>query len=81
MTIIDIVAGNDEEMATQLTVLLFNALASQRFGSQRRTMQTRADAEMISDASEESGSVCMTSAAIAEPSAARERIAMSVPIE
>lgn len=64
-----------------LTVLLSNAFASQRFGSHRRTMQTSADADMMSEALEESGSVCCTRAAIAEASAASARIAISTPIE
>lgn len=64
-----------------LTVLLSSAFANQRFGSHKRIMQTSADAEMMSEASEESGSVCCARAAIAEASAASARIAMSVPME
>ena len=72
---------NEKKMKKILTVLLFNASASQRLGSQRRTMQTSADADMMSEALEESGSVCWTSAAMAEASAASASIAINVPME
>ena len=63
------------------TVLLSSALASQRLGSHRAIIHTRAEAEIIRDALDESGSECVTRAAIAEPSAASARIAISTPIE
>ena len=69
-----------EHVASPFIALLSKARASQRFGSQRKTMMTRAEADMMREELDESGSWCSTRLAMELASVARERASRRIPM-
>ena len=69
-----------EQVASPAIALLSSARARYRFGSQMAIIRTRAEAETIREALEESGSWCRDRATIAAISVARERPMSSTPM-
>jgi hypothetical protein len=66
-------------MASPYMTLLLRALARYRLGSQMRIMMASAEAEMMSDALDVSGSWCVTKLKMAVASVARARSIRRMP--